>query len=105
MKRFFEADAFGCRSPSLEGPQYGLPCVRDRVLMSTSMASAGDAATPERSRFKFVCEDCGSLSIKVTDPANSPAAALVHCGRCNAVRGTLGALHDLARRGADLFEF
>jgi hypothetical protein len=26
-------------------------------------------------------------------------------GRCNAVRGTLEELHDLARRGDDVFEF
>jgi hypothetical protein len=38
--------------------------------------------TSERSRFKVVCENCGSLSIKVADPANSPDAAIVLCGRC-----------------------
>jgi hypothetical protein len=55
--------------------------------------------------FKIVCDQCGSLTIKVVDPANSPAATLVQCGRCNAVRGTLGHLHDLARRSNELFEF
>jgi hypothetical protein len=68
--------------------------------MSVSMAK-----NPLGQRFKIVCEDCGSLSIKVADPANSPAATLVQCGRCSAVRGTVGDLHDLARRGTDLFEF
>jgi hypothetical protein len=70
------------------------------------MVSAEDTAARERSRFKIVCEDCASLSIKVADPANSPNATLVRYGRCNAVRaGTLEELHDLARRGNDVFEF
>jgi hypothetical protein len=69
------------------------------------MMSAEDTAARERSRFKIVCEDCGSLSIKVAEPANSPNTTLVRCGRCNAVRGTLEELHDLARRGNDVFEF
>jgi hypothetical protein len=59
----------------------------------------------ERSEFKIVCSDCGSLSIKVTDPANSPVTTLIECGRCSAVRGTVGSLQELARRGVDLFEF
>jgi hypothetical protein len=63
------------------------------------MVSAEDTAARKRSRFKIVCEDCASLSIKVADPANSPNATLVRCGRCNAARGTLEELHDLARRG------
>jgi hypothetical protein len=61
--------------------------------------------TTLKSRFKIVCDDCGSLSIKVSDPVDAPAATPVHCGRCNAVRGTVGNLHDLARRGTELFEF
>jgi hypothetical protein len=61
--------------------------------------------TSERSRFRVVCENCGSLSIKVADPANSPDAAIVLCGRCGAVRGTLADLHVLARSGHDVFEF
>ena len=61
--------------------------------------------TREQSGFKIVCNKCGSLSIKVADPANAPDTALVQCGRCSAVRGTLGDLDDLARRGTDLFEF
>jgi len=74
-------------------------------LISFSMMRAEDTAKRERSRFKIVCEDCGSLSIKVADPANSPNATLVRCGRCNAVRGTLDELHDLARHGNNVFEF
>jgi hypothetical protein len=86
----------------LEGPKRDLLCIYDRVLMSVSMPSIENAL---EQRFKIVCEDCGSLSIKVADPAYSPAATLVQCGRCNAVRRTVGDLHDLARRGTDLFEF
>ena len=55
--------------------------------------------------FKTVCQECGSLSIKVADPINAPGATPVQCGRCGAVRGTLEELHDLARRGDDVFEF
>jgi hypothetical protein len=62
-------------------------------------------ATQEASRFKVVCEACGSLSIKVADPAHAPATTPVCCGRCGVVRGTLGELHDMARRSTDSFEF
>ena len=55
--------------------------------------------------FKAVCSECGSLSIKGLDPAQSESAEIVWCGHCNASRGTLADLHDLARRGKDLFEF
>ena len=54
---------------------------------------------------KIVCVDCGSLSIQVEDPANSPVTTPILCGCCGAVRGTLGELHDLARLGTDSFEF
>lgn len=59
----------------------------------------------EQSRFKIVCDECGSLSIKVNDPATAPDDTVVRCGRCNAARGTLAELHDLARGSTDLFEF
>jgi hypothetical protein len=62
-------------------------------------------AKSERSNFKIVCEDCGSLSIKVVDPANSPDTTVVQCGRCSAARGTLADLHVLARSANDIFEF
>jgi hypothetical protein len=71
----------------------------------TSANAVSKDTTPERSPFKIVCEECGSLSIKIIDPTNLPETAQVQCGRCGAVRGTLGDLHALARRGADLFEF
>lgn len=59
----------------------------------------------ERSGLKIVCDECGSLSIKVVDAATAPATTVIQCGRCNAVRGTLADLHDLARRATELFEF
>jgi hypothetical protein len=73
--------------------------------MGVIMTGIEDTATQQRSRFKVVCEDCGGLSIKVEDPANSPATVLVRCGRCNAVRGTLAELHEMARQSTDSFEF
>jgi hypothetical protein len=94
--------AFGHRSSSLEDQKRDLPCIYNRVLMSVSMVSRENTLGQ---RFKIVCDECGSLSIRVADPANSPAVTLVQCGRCSAVRGTLGDLHDLARRGTELFEF
>jgi hypothetical protein len=62
-------------------------------------------ATSERAGFMIVCDQCGGLSIKMADPTTLPATALVQCRRCDAVRGTLGELRDLARRGADVYEF
>ena len=57
------------------------------------------------SGFKIICTDCGSLAIKVTDPAHASDDTIIACRRCNAVRGTVADLHVLARRGRDLFEF
>jgi hypothetical protein len=73
--------------------------------MGDLVTSIEDTATRQRPRFKVVCEDCGGLSIKVEDLANSPVTTLVRCGRCNAVRGTLAELHEMARRSTDSFEF
>ena len=61
--------------------------------------------TSERSAFKIVCDSCGSLSIKMTDPPSTESDAPIQCGRCSAIRGTLADLQNLARRGSDLFEF
>ena len=47
--------------------------------------------------FRIVCEACGSLQIKLADPAKLNPEYMVHCGRCDADRGTLAELHDLAR--------
>jgi hypothetical protein len=59
----------------------------------------------ERPGLKIICDECGNLSIKTTDPASAPGDAKIYCGRCNAVRGTLADLRELARRSTDVFEF
>jgi|NGEPerStandDraft_6_1074524.scaffolds.fasta_scaffold64310_3 hypothetical protein len=87
---------------------------RSPVLNVVSLAATRWSATMnlaqqnvrERSGFKAVCSDCSSLSIRVADLANaSTSDAIIHCGCCGAVRGTLADLHVLARRGNDVFEF
>ena len=55
--------------------------------------------------FKVVCDACGSLSIKLADPIKISSAAVIRCGRCDTVRGTLDELHSLARASKDVFEF
>jgi hypothetical protein len=61
---------------------------------------------PDSQKFKFVCEACGSMTIKVANPERAPETTIIECGRCNAPRGTLAALRVLARQGrGDLFEF
>ena len=59
----------------------------------------------ERSSFKMVCDNCGSLSIKLTEPGKATLATAIECGRCSAVRGTLAELKALARGGKATFEF
>ena len=95
-ERFWKPMHSAAERLRLEGPRHVLPGLRNCVLIRFSMLKAEDTATRERSRFKIVREDCDSLSIKVADPAISLNATLVRCGRCNAVRGTLDELHDLA---------
>jgi hypothetical protein len=57
-------------------------------------------ATPETpAGFKVICDSCGSLTIKVADPTKVGSESIIHCGRCNAERGTLAELHSLARTG------
>jgi hypothetical protein len=69
------------------------------------MMDLGQHPPRERPGLKVVCEECGNLSIKAIEPASAPDLAKIHCRRCNAVRGTLADLHELARRSADVFEF
>jgi hypothetical protein len=57
-----------------------------------------------QSGLKVVCQECGNLSIKAIDPDSAPDIA-VHCRRCNAVRGTVADLRELAQRSTDAFEF
>jgi hypothetical protein len=57
-------------------------------------------------KFKFICDACGSLSIKVEHSDRASETTIVKCGRCSSPRGTLAALRYLARNGrSDLFEF
>jgi hypothetical protein len=98
--------ALGYRSLSLEGPNRNQPWLDLSPVDLGTLMEVEHVATPrDRSGFKIVCEDCGSLSIQVADPVTGPGATSVHCGRCGVVRGTLAELHDLARRGTDVFEF
>ena len=48
--------------------------------------------------FQLVCDDCGSLTIKIENPESASREAVIYCGRCGASRGTVGALRDLADR-------
>jgi hypothetical protein len=48
--------------------------------------------------FQMVCNDCGSLKIKIENPEGASRDTIVHCGHCGASRGTIGALRDLAVR-------
>jgi hypothetical protein len=59
----------------------------------------------QKAGFKMVCDDCGSLSIKLIDPTKAALDTAIQCGRCNAVRGTLADLQKLARQANDVFEF
>ncbi len=56
-------------------------------------------------KLKVVCEDCGDLSIKAIDLANAPDSVEIRCRRCNAIRGTVADLRELARRSTGEFEF
>jgi hypothetical protein len=47
-------------------------------------------------KFQMVCENCGSLAIKIENPLIAPPKAVVYCGDCGNSRGTMGALRELA---------
>jgi hypothetical protein len=58
----------------------------------------------DNNTFKLVCDNCGSLTIRVANPRPADAAA-VECGRCRFPRGTWAARRDLAKqRGATALE-
>jgi len=59
----------------------------------------------ERSGLRIVCDECGNLSIKAIDPDIATDLAKIYCGRCNAVRGTVADLREMARRSRDAYEF
>jgi hypothetical protein len=57
-------------------------------------------------RFKFVCDVCGSLAIKIDHPERATETTVVECARCNSPRGTLAELRKLAQQGnSQLYEF
>jgi hypothetical protein len=59
----------------------------------------------ERSALKMVCDVCGDLSIKAASSIDAKDDERLYCRRCNAVRGTMAGLRDLARRATGEFEF
>ncbi|HLJ00292.1 MAG TPA: hypothetical protein VKT76_11285 [Bradyrhizobium sp.] len=59
----------------------------------------------ERSGLKVVCEICGDLAIKPIDPMHAADGAQIHCRRCNAIRGTMADLRELAQHATGEFEF
>ncbi len=59
----------------------------------------------QRPGLKVICEACGNLSIKAIDPDGASDLAKIYCRRCNAVRGTVADLREMARRRTDVFEF
>jgi len=63
-----------------------------------------DKPCERRPGLKIVYEQSGNLAIKAIDPGKATDLAEIHCGRCNAVRGTLADLREMARRSTDLFE-
>jgi hypothetical protein len=87
-------DVAGTRVSVATGARANLTAERDALT------------TGDLPKFKFICDGCGSASIKVAHPERALKTTIVECGRCNAPRGTLSALRDLARQGrSDLFEF
>jgi hypothetical protein len=55
--------------------------------------------TLNNQEFKFVCEVCGSLTIKIAHPVQAPGTTIVECGRYNSPRGTLVIFVILPGRG------
>jgi DNA-directed RNA polymerase subunit RPC12/RpoP len=56
-------------------------------------------------KFKFVCDACGSMTIKIPEE-HASETTIVECGRCHSRRGTMAALRDLAKQEhRDWFEF
>jgi hypothetical protein len=48
--------------------------------------------------FQIFCGDCGSLAIRIENPESASRETIVYCGDCDAPRGTVGGLRDLAVR-------
>jgi hypothetical protein len=75
-------------------------------ISGETMSSGSPNHLLEVAKFKFVCDACGSLAIKIAYPECAPVTTVVECARCSSPRGTLAALHELAENGkSELFEF
>jgi hypothetical protein len=69
------------------------------------MSVENSLSSRDRSGFKIVCIDCGSLSIKIADPVHAVDTTPVECARCGSIRGTLADLRGLSHSSGDIFEF
>jgi hypothetical protein len=49
--------------------------------------------------FQLVCAKCDSVGVIIDHGELAPASAIVRCSHCEAARGTLGELRDLAISG------
>jgi hypothetical protein len=54
------------------------------------------AAMSQKFTFDMICTNCESLGISIDDPVNAPDEAIIRCKLCNAPRGTMGSLRELA---------
>jgi hypothetical protein len=55
--------------------------------------------------FQLVCAKCDSVGVIIDHGELAPASSIVRCSHCEAARGTLGELRNLAITGRrDLFD-
>ena len=55
--------------------------------------------------FQLVCVECGSVGVIIDGSELAPPSTIVKCSHCQAARGTLGDLRNLANSGRrDLFD-
>ena len=55
--------------------------------------------------FQLVCAKCNSVGVIMDHGELAPASTIVRCSHCEAERGTLGELRNLANSGRrDLFD-
>jgi hypothetical protein len=55
--------------------------------------------------FQLVCAKCDSVGVIIDHGELAPASSIVRCSHCEAARGTLGELRNLAISGRrDLFD-
>ena len=55
--------------------------------------------------FQLVCAKCDSVGVIIDHGELAPPSTIVRCSHCEAARGTLGELRDLAVSGRrDLFD-